>query len=98
MTASRLRARRLAGSTDVGCRTFERRSMTAWMSWIVRRVAVHRMTWTVLAIAALIGMVAVPSASAQDRDCGDFSDQAAAQAYYLSLGGPTYDPDRLDAD
>jgi len=40
----------------------------------------------------------VPSAPAQDRDCGSFSTQAAAQAYFVALGGPTYDPDRLDGD
>jgi endonuclease YncB( thermonuclease family) len=54
--------------------------------------------WTALAIVALVGLVAVPSASAVDRDCGQFSDQAAAQAYFIALGGPTHDPDRLDGD
>jgi endonuclease YncB( thermonuclease family) len=54
--------------------------------------------WTALAIAVLVGVVAVPSASAQDRDCGHFSTQAEAQAYFISLGGPTHDPDRLDGD
>jgi hypothetical protein len=38
------------------------------------------------------------SASAADMDCGDFANQADAQNYFVSLGGPTYDPDRLDAD
>jgi endonuclease YncB( thermonuclease family) len=54
--------------------------------------------WTVLAIVVLAGVVAVPSAPAQDRDCGDFATQAAAQAYFIARGGPTHDPDRLDAD
>jgi endonuclease YncB( thermonuclease family) len=54
--------------------------------------------WTTLVLVALLGLVAVPSASAQDRDCGDFSDQAAAQAYFVALGGPANDPDRLDGD
>jgi hypothetical protein len=35
---------------------------------------------------------------ASDRDCPDFANQAAAQAYFVSLGGPASDPDRLDAD
>jgi endonuclease YncB( thermonuclease family) len=54
--------------------------------------------WMALAIVVLVGMVAVPSASAQDRDCGHFSDQAAAQAHFIALGGPASDPDRLDGD
>lgn len=37
-------------------------------------------------------------AAGQDRDCGDFSSQAAAQSYFISRGGPSQDPDRLDAD
>ncbi|MEK6276932.1 MAG: thermonuclease family protein [Actinomycetota bacterium] len=38
------------------------------------------------------------SARAADRDCSDFSNQAAAQSYFISKGGPSSDPDRLDAD
>jgi endonuclease YncB( thermonuclease family) len=53
---------------------------------------------TALVIVLLAGVVAVPSAPAQDRDCGDFVSQASAQAYFVSLGGPASDPDRLDAD
>lgn len=37
-------------------------------------------------------------ATAADRDCSDFATQAAAQEYFLSVGGPAGDPDRLDAD
>jgi endonuclease YncB( thermonuclease family) len=37
-------------------------------------------------------------AHAIDHDCADFSSQAAAQKYYVALGGPRVDPDRLDAD
>lgn len=40
---------------------------------------------------------AVP-ASAADLDCSDFSSQASAQNYFISRGGPTSDPDGLDAD
>jgi len=31
-----------------------------------------------------------------DRDCGDFPDQASAQAFYEAAGGPARDPHRLD--
>lgn len=40
----------------------------------------------------------MPSAQAEDRDCGHFSTQAEAQAYFIALGGPASDPDRLDGD
>jgi endonuclease YncB( thermonuclease family) len=45
-------------------------------------------------------VVTAPSATAgtADMDCGDFATQAQAQSYFVSLGGPSYDPDRLDAD
>jgi len=33
-----------------------------------------------------------------DYDCGDFSTQASAQAFYEAAGGPSYDPHRLDQD
>jgi hypothetical protein len=33
-----------------------------------------------------------PVAHSADRDCGDFSTQAAAQAYFLSIGGPRAGP------
>ena len=39
-----------------------------------------------------------PKAHAADLDCADFSTQADAQSYFLSLGGPASDPDRLDGD
>ncbi|MFL5953640.1 MAG: thermonuclease family protein [Gaiellaceae bacterium] len=39
-----------------------------------------------------------PRAHAADRDCADFSSQREAQDYFLSIGGPTSDPDRLDGD
>jgi endonuclease YncB( thermonuclease family) len=48
-------------------------------------------------LALAPGASAVP-ASAADRDCSDFSTQAAAQSYFLALGGPGSDPDRLDGD
>ena len=39
-----------------------------------------------------------PRANAADLDCADFSTQADAQAYFVSLGGPSSDPDQLDGD
>ena len=51
----------------------------------------------VLALAPNASASATP-ASAADRDCSDFSTQAAAQDYFLALGGPGSDPDRLDGD
>lgn len=39
-----------------------------------------------------------PEARSADRDCSDFSNQAAAQRYFIERGGPDSDPDRLDAD
>jgi endonuclease YncB( thermonuclease family) len=51
-------------------------------------------------VAALVGApgaAAVP-ASAADLDCSDLGTQSAAQSYFLSSGGPSSDPDRLDGD
>lgn len=48
--------------------------------------------------AAAAPKVAVPAVGPNDKDCRDFSSQAEAQAYYVSKGGPTMDPDGLDAD
>jgi endonuclease YncB( thermonuclease family) len=47
---------------------------------------------------ALLVTTAGPASAHVDKDCADFSTQADAQAYFLSLGGPSSDPDRLDAD
>ncbi len=33
-----------------------------------------------------------------DKDCGDFSTQAEAQAFFIAAGGPSSDPHRLDRD
>lgn len=49
-----------------------------------------------IAFAALVAGSA--PAFAADRDCADFAYQEDAQAYFISLGGPSQDPDRLDAD
>jgi endonuclease YncB( thermonuclease family) len=50
---------------------------------------------TVVPSAAFAGE---PRAHAADLDCADFSSQREAQDYFLSIGGPTSDPDRLDGD
>jgi endonuclease YncB( thermonuclease family) len=56
-----------------------------------------------LAIVAVGAALAAPSsdpafAQATDKDCADFSTQAAAQDHFIARGGPAQDPDRLDAD
>jgi endonuclease YncB( thermonuclease family) len=51
-----------------------------------------------LALALAVPAHAAPPATAADRDCSDFPNQAAAQDHFVSLGGPGSDPDRLDAD
>jgi len=68
------------------------------VSWIVGKRSRRARMWTALGIVVLVGVVVVPSAPAQDQDCGHFSTQAAAQSYFIERGGPTYDPDRLDGD
>lgn len=58
----------------------------------------------VAALTLAAGMTAAAPATATttarvaDRDCGDFSSQAAAQSFYLKAGGPDSDPHGLDAD
>jgi endonuclease YncB( thermonuclease family) len=47
---------------------------------------------------AILLTTAGPASAHTDKDCADFATQAAAQAYFISLGGPASDPDRLDAD
>jgi endonuclease YncB( thermonuclease family) len=51
--------------------------------------------------ALLVAGFALPhaTAGAADHDCGNFSTQAAAQGYFDGAGyGPSFDPERLDAD
>lgn len=38
------------------------------------------------------------SSATGDRDCGDFSSQVEAQAFFESEGGPGEDPHNLDRD
>ena len=52
---------------------------------------------TFLATFALFAAAPV-SASAADRDCGDFKSRRQAQRFFKRNGGPREDPHRLDAD
>jgi endonuclease YncB( thermonuclease family) len=52
----------------------------------------------VAAVVALAPSASAAPATAADLDCSDFSSQASAQSYFLSRGGPSSDPDRLDGD
>ena len=58
-------------------------------------MAVAAVSLTVALSAAFAGE---PRAHAADLDCADFSSQREAQDYFLLIGGPTSDPDRLDGD
>lgn len=49
-------------------------------------------------VLALAPSAGAGPATAPDLDCADFPNQAAAQSYFLSRGGPASDPDRLDSD
>lgn len=51
-----------------------------------------------LALAGLSALTTSPASAITDRDCGDFSSQAAAQSFFISAGGPSSDPHALDAD
>ena len=52
----------------------------------------------VLGVWFLIGPSAERASSAGDVDCSDFSNQAAAQSYFIQHGGPSSDPAGLDGD
>jgi endonuclease YncB( thermonuclease family) len=66
------------------------------------------MTYRLRIPSAVLGLVAgcvllgigllAGSASAADKDCSDFSSQAAAQRFFEKHGGPRRDPHRLDGD
>jgi LPXTG-motif cell wall-anchored protein len=48
---------------------------------------------------AILALSATPALAATDKDCKDFSSQAAAQAYFEAHGGsPGNNVDNLDAD
>lgn len=60
-----------------------------WVAWGVGLL---------LIAAGLVAAMMSSSHAVVDRDCSDFSSQAAAQKFYVDAGGPKYDPHRLDAD
>ena len=65
----------------------------------VRAVTTRGVLVAVLALVAGLLFAGVGPASAfVDRDCGDFSNQAEAQRFYVNNGGPQRDPHRLDGD
>lgn len=49
-------------------------------------------------VSTLLGFTvsAGPAQAIVDRDCSDFGTQAQAQAFFISAGGPSRDPHRLD--
>lgn len=49
-------------------------------------------------LGVLASLVAAPASAVADRDCGDFASQRAAQIFFLSQGGPQFDPHGLDSD
>lgn len=51
-----------------------------------------------LTISLALFSGAPTESKAADRDCSDFSSQAAAQEFFIAEGGPSSDPHRLDAD
>ncbi len=57
-----------------------------------------RLLALVFAIVASIALIVPAFSEAADRDCGDFSTQAAAQRFFIEQGGPSSDPHRLDGD
>lgn len=62
----------------------------------------HRGAWFAGVLALIVAVAAAAlspaPAAARDFDCGHFATQAAAQDYFIALGGPAQDPDRLDGD
>ena len=67
--------------------------------WLGRSCGARmRLALLAIALAGSCTLIGPGSAAAQDRDCGDFSSQAAAQAFYVATGGPAADPHGLDGD
>ncbi|MBM9461663.1 thermonuclease family protein [Nocardioides sp. zg-536] len=50
------------------------------------------------ALVAPTAQAGAPSVARAGINCTDFSTQAAAQAYFLAHGGPSYDPEGLDRE
>ncbi len=64
----------------------------------MRRTTAFLFTVLVVALSGLAVGTASPAGAIVDRDCDDFSTQAAAQRFFIDAGGPQNDPHRLDAD
>jgi len=66
---------------------------------LIRRIS-HYLVAMSIAFAGVLVLTGTSAAAhaVADRDCGDFSTQAAAQQFFLDAGGPQSDPHSLDAD
>lgn len=73
--------------------------MTGWQPrhWYVPSLALLAASG-LLAWSALTPLAARAAQSGYDYDCTDFDSQEDAQAFYVDLGGPLYDPFNLDDD
>lgn len=78
------------------CDEPDREPTVAAMTRLFRVFAL--MITLLLAIAGLAVGASAQAVAFSDRDCGDFSSQAAAQNFFISAGGPGSDPHALDAD
>lgn len=71
--------------------------LSAWLALIVAAGSLTLVT-TATAPAHASTSTSAPAHARADRDCSDFPNQAAAQAFYIANGGPASDPHRLDAE
>lgn len=71
--------------------------LSAWLALIVAAGSLALVT-TATAPAHASTSTSAPAHARADRDCSDFPNQAAAQAFYIANGGPASDPHRLDAE
>lgn len=71
--------------------------LSAWLALIVAAGSLALVT-TATAPAHASTSASAPAHARADRDCSDFPNQAAAQAFYIANGGPASDPHRLDAE
>ena len=62
------------------------------------RANVHPISKPTVYVAPVVQPVSQETYSGGDKDCGDFSSHAEAQAFFLANGGPASDPHRLDRD
>ncbi|MFJ9314880.1 excalibur calcium-binding domain-containing protein [Pimelobacter simplex] len=69
-------------------------------AWLALMVAAGSLTLVTIATtpAHASTSTSAPAHARADRDCSDFPNQAAAQAFYIANGGPASDPHRLDAE